>query len=317
MSNEYGRLPDFIIGGAMKSATTSLHHLLAQHPQIFIPDGEVNFFSLDDTDENRAYVCGGQRVVFDLDGERDRYMRWYGDHFSEAGEGQMIGEDSTVYLPSRRAAERVAREMPEVKWIFLLRDPVARAYSHYWHTIGAGLGMYDFERTLTWAPGRILARSYYRRQLEVYYDLFPRENILVLFFEEFVKDIEGQTGQAVEFLGLPAMESINRRDSKKNMGSRPISLPFRRFHNRLLRNARLPIYPPDFPAVGDPSTGAWPKLAQLTHRALNRFTLSSRRYPQMKPATRAYLETLFRQENRGLSELIQRDVTTVWPYMAD
>ena len=316
MSSEYGRLPDFIIGGAMKSATTSMHALLGRHPDIFIPDGEVNFLSLDDTDENRVYACNGKRIVFDLDGERDRYMEWYAAHFAPANEGQTVGEDSTVYLPSQKAAERAKREIPDVKWIFLLRDPVARAYSHYWHTVHRGLAMYTFERTLTWSPGRILARSFYRRQLEVYYDLFPRENILVLFFEEFVKDVEGQTAKAVDFLGLPPMAKIDRGDSKKNIGQRPISIPFRRFHNRLLRNARMPIYPEHMPDMGDRSVGPISQFAQFTHGVLNRTTLTKRRYPKMKPDTRAYLESLFTQENRGLSELIERDVTKIWPYMA-
>ena len=315
MAKGNGRLPDFIIGGAMKSATTSLHYLLAQHPRIFIPEGEVNFFSLDDTDENRPYLCHGDRIVYDIDGERERYLAWYRGHFDAAGPEQMIGEDSTVYLPSttsrpadRRAdpgrqADLPAARPDRARLLALLAPGRARPGDLPVRPHAAvGAGSADGAQLL-------------RRQLEVYYDLFPRENILVMLFEEFVKDIEGHTQRAVEFLGLPPMESIDRADSKRNMGSRPVSIRLRLLHNRLLRHGRIQHYPAGVPPLDGCHTGLWPRIADATHRALNRFTLSKRRYPAMKEDTRQFLEVLFEQENRGLAKLIGRELEPFWPYM--
>src|SRR5688572_16204892 len=117
----------------MKSGTTSLHRTLALHPQVYLPPSEVFFFDLDDFDQNPDHLPLGRArrpVVPDFDARRDDYLDWYASLFEPARDDQVVGEDSTTYLASERAPARVRALLPDVRLVFLLRDPVERAYSH-------------------------------------------------------------------------------------------------------------------------------------------------------------------------------------------
>lgn len=134
MNNRY-RLPDFIIAGAMKAGTTSLHHILKHHKHVFLPEDEIFFFDLDDIQQHPDFFMDarGKWIFHDYERHYQDYLEWYSSFFESADDGQVIGDDSTTYMASRKAPQRIARLLPDVKLIFMLRDPVVRAYSHYWH----------------------------------------------------------------------------------------------------------------------------------------------------------------------------------------
>jgi hypothetical protein len=107
-----GRLPNFLIVGAMKSGTTSLARYLGAHPQAYVaPEKEINFFE-------RGYVW-------------NRGVDWYASRFEGAGDALAVGEASPSYMYWPTAIERMASVVPDARLIALLRDPVERAYSHY------------------------------------------------------------------------------------------------------------------------------------------------------------------------------------------
>lgn len=117
-----GRLPDFVILGAMKAGSTTLWRYLIRHPQIFMPTDskEPQFFSRDQNFEK---------------GED-----WYRQLFLGAGPSQICGEASTCYsrYPAYpMAASRMAALVPQVKLIYVLRHPVERLYSHYVHEMSS------------------------------------------------------------------------------------------------------------------------------------------------------------------------------------
>ncbi|HUE84637.1 MAG TPA: sulfotransferase [Vicinamibacterales bacterium] len=125
------KLPTFLIGGAQKSGTTTLHHYLSAHPDIFIPrrPQELHFFDFDPN-----YVRG---------------VHWYASHFTSATPAhRAIGQTSPLYLYAPDAPERIAALLPDVKLIFIRRNPVDRAFSHYWHAIKKGRKTLDFETAL-------------------------------------------------------------------------------------------------------------------------------------------------------------------------
>ena len=131
------RLPDFIIGGAPKCGTTSLHFILAQNPAVGIPEDEVHFFDADDPIGHPDFLFGrpGGLDWYDPCPGNVESLAWYASRFADFTDKPMIGEDSTIYLQSEVAAARIAETLPEVRLIFMLRDPVKRAYSQYWHLV--------------------------------------------------------------------------------------------------------------------------------------------------------------------------------------
>jgi hypothetical protein len=201
-------LPDALIIGAMKCGTSSLHGYLEQHPGVIAPlRKEVHYF------DGADYARG---------------EAWYRAHFGRAGAAGLNFESSPYYLCHPAVPGRVASLLPEAKLIVLLRDPVKRAYSHYWHERSKGREKLSFEDAIATEPGRVgdaalrlargeivrseahlrhtyLERGRYAEQLERWLRHFPRERLLCLRFEDFVRDPQRGLDESLRFLGLPAM----------------------------------------------------------------------------------------------------------------
>jgi hypothetical protein len=192
-NNKKHQFPDFIIVGAMKSGTTSLHNILASHPDIYIPQREIHFFDIDDITQHPDFFffSDGKWYYPDLEKNSEKYLEWYGSFFSNAKVTQKIGEDSTTYLASNKAPARIVNLLPKVKIIIMLRDPASRTYSHYWHLVRTGRGIHTFEDSLRIMPGTLIQRSLYKDQIQRYLGYFPQENIHFILFEEFIQEING------------------------------------------------------------------------------------------------------------------------------
>jgi hypothetical protein len=201
------RLPDFIIAGAPRSGTTWLYELLARHPDIYMAPPrtpEPKFFLVDD-----LYAQG-----------LERYAEW----FKGAAAHQLAGEKSTNYLENAPSADRIARDLPGVKLVFILREPAARAYSNYLWSKMNGLEDLSFadaldrederERNvlprLRFArPHAYFSRGLYADHLTRYFDRFPRENILLVKFEHILDCPAQLAEQLHRFLGV----DVRRQDA--------------------------------------------------------------------------------------------------------
>lgn len=179
------RTPAFIIGGAPRSGTTWLVHVLEKHPNIFLATPyvpEPKFFLVD-----KEYAKG---LGYYLD-------RW----FSDVQPGQVAGEKTTNYLEDSRVAPRIQEHLPHVKLVFILREPVDRAYNNYLWSKGNGLETMGFEEALERESERLAAmpekwrytkpfdyfhRGLYAKHLTHYFRLFPKEQILCLKYEDIV-----------------------------------------------------------------------------------------------------------------------------------
>lgn len=200
-------LPDALIIGAMKSGTSSLHFYLTQHAQVVPPlRKEVHYFDLN----------------------HERGEPWYRANFGRAGEAGLNLDSSPYYLFHPRVPERAHALVPQAKLIVLLRDPVRRAYSHYWHECDKGREKLSFEDAIAAEPGRVereharlaageierssahqyfsyLARGRYAEQLRRWLEFYPREQLLVLRFEDLARDPLPVLNRTLGWLGLPAM----------------------------------------------------------------------------------------------------------------
>tara|TARA_B100001179_G_scaffold232066_1_gene223692 strand:- start:1578 stop:2435 length:858 start_codon:yes stop_codon:yes gene_type:complete len=175
---------DFVIIGAAKSATTWLQTQLQADPAVYMPDPELHYFS-------REY---------------DRGESWYLSHFAEKPQARLIGEKSNSYLYSPDAAARMHRDLPQVKLIAQLRNPVERAYSSYCMLFRRGEVGPNIEFHLD--PSRsqnmqILGSGNFHSHLKPFVDLFGRDKLLILFFDGVTKDPEAQMLRVRTHLGLP------------------------------------------------------------------------------------------------------------------
>lgn len=184
-----GGLPQFLGLGTQKGGTTTLQRLLEQHPQVWLsPSKELHFFSL-------HYGLGEM---------------WYRQQFAPAAVNQRCGDITPYYLFHPQAPARIAGLLPAVKMIVLLRDPVDRCLSQYFHSRRLGLEPLPLDQALAVEEQRLegaeavlrapdgrhrshqehsyLARSRYEQQLERYEQSFGREQFLLLRSEDLFED---------------------------------------------------------------------------------------------------------------------------------
>ena len=180
-----GKLPNLIIIGAMKCATTSLYYYLSQHPQIFMSrKKELNFFVQEDN-----WAQG---------------VDWYRSQFT--GTAKIYGEASphyTNYPFYSGVAERMAAVVPEAQLIYLLRDPVERTLSHYVNNFATNREHRTFAEAMAdFHDNLYLNRSLYYMQLEQYLHYFPRSQILLLTQEELYAERKKTLATVFHFLAV-------------------------------------------------------------------------------------------------------------------
>lgn len=182
-----GRLPDFVVIGAMKSGTSSLYQWLGRQPELAVSRvKEPHFFSRDEAWE--------------------RGLDWYRQLFPETP-GTLTGEASTTYTNPDHclaAAARMAKVIPEAKLVYLLRHPLERMRSHYRHAVLRGEERRPLEQILDDPGNRYLRRSLYHRCVAPYLDAFDRSQICVVRFDDLVSEGYPAWLAVLEHLGLPA-----------------------------------------------------------------------------------------------------------------
>ncbi len=307
------RLPDFIIGGAPKCGTTSLHFILDQHPDIGMPRNEVFYFDADDpiVHPDFLFVDKGNLRWWDPEAnEGTDALDWYGDRFADVARHPLVGEDSTTYLTSEVAPQRIQTLLPEVRMVFMLRHPVRRTYSQYWHLMKTGRATRSFERTLI-ENRTLLLGSTYAPHLKRFMDVMGPQRVHVVLFEEFLADMQSVVNRVTDFLGAsrmtlePGRTWFNKTYYPTNLrgqlllnrvGSRIVRS---RYHNHMgLRNRR-------FDRIRN-------KLHYRWFKWINPILLKAERPPLMAPETEAYLTRHLAARNRGLSELLGRNVGDLW-----
>lgn len=313
------RPPHFIIVGAQKSGTSTLHGVLGAHPDVFIPDREIFFFDIDDTVQHPDFTPQ-DNVPRDFEADFDTYAAWYRRFFDRASTGQLRGEDSTSYLASALAPTRIARLCPDVKVIALLRDPVARAYSHYWHDVSRGRCSKTFTEVIEDTEALVVQRGFYREQVLRYHDALGSDRVKVLVFEEFSRNLERVSTEVCEFLGLAPPPASALERERYNVARVPRNLEARLWINRnlgaLVRKSYRGLLPEPSEHEG-PFSGAWRErlwsspAARYANRLLDALR-PQRKYPPMPEPTRERLATLYRERNAGLGDLIGRDDLARW-----
>lgn len=210
-------LPHFLVVGTQKGGTTSLHHLLSRHPGIFLPTvKEVHYFSQ----------------------HFQQSRQWYADHYHRAQPGQVRGDITPFYLFHAAVPARIRSVLPRARLVALLRDPVERTLSQYFHARRHGYEDLDLASALEAEEERIrgadavvsaadgfhysyqkhtyLSRSRYDEQLQRYLKYFPKRQLLVMRSEDLFNRLEQCWDPLLRFIGAepqPLPEALPHSNS--------------------------------------------------------------------------------------------------------
>lgn len=227
--SRFHALPHFIVIGAMKSGTSSLLNYLSQHPQI-LPSSrkEVHFF----------------------DSNFDKKEYWYRLHFplkKELVQGLITGEASPSYIFNPHVAERIYNLLPNVKLIAILRNPIERAISHYFHEIRLKRETLPIMEALQAEEQRIHSdwesmiqnkefcgwscihfsykkRGIYIEQLERYWQNFSKEQLLIIGSERFFAEPQKTLRKVFNFIEVDAEFEVKDL-TPKNAGIQRSNVP--------------------------------------------------------------------------------------------
>lgn len=182
---------DFIGIGASKCGTTWLGHVLEEHPQLCMSEPkEVHFFN--EILSARSYM----KPHFHLG------LNWYKKFFKHCSPGKLIGEITPRYSRDPVAAQRIKEHNPDIKILYCLRSPVDRIWSHFlFSTYFVGKEDRPIMTAIKEEPDYI-EMSRYHRNLQYYLELFRRDQILIIWFEDIVKRPEEILAQVYTFLGV-------------------------------------------------------------------------------------------------------------------
>jgi hypothetical protein len=205
-----GRLPDFLLVGAPKAGTSALHAALTTHPQLF----------LSRVKEPKYYLCGDSPPpAYQGPGDAHSNREWvwqrsrYQALFTEAPGDALCGESTPFYLYHRDARRRIAADLPHVRIVAVLRDPVDRAYSNWMHLWVDGLEpcadvveACDREQERLdagWAPfWHYRGLGMYGRQVADLYRHVDPDRVLLLRYRDLVDEPDQTLDRVCTFLGV-------------------------------------------------------------------------------------------------------------------
>jgi Sulfotransferase family len=274
--------PDFFLIGAPKAGTTALHAALARHPDLYLsPVKEPKYFLCGDRPPVDQNGPGDAHSAQEWVWRRDRYLSL----FHGAPTGALRGESTPFYLYDLAAQRRIAAAVPAAKVVALLRDPVDRAYSNWLHLWSDGLEPIGDFLAACDAEDRRVAAGYapfwhYRRlgrygeQFAHLFELFPRQQVLVLRYRQLVDQPQQTLDAVCAFLGVePGRASAPGAENTRpfvadTAGNRALS--------RLIRaGAAAGAYAP--PRMWRAASGPLLSLLQRGGTARPRLTVAERR----------------------------------------
>lgn len=291
-------IPNFVLIGAAKAGTTSLHRWLAQHPDVFVPrQKELHFFAAPWLREN-CKGPGDARTLQDIPADWDAYRA----HYAAAGGRRAIGDLSPSYFAWWPSRDAIRDRLGRPKVVLALRDPVEKAYSQYMHLVRDGREMLSFADALAaeesrarqgyGALWRYIGSVLYAEPTERFLEAFGPDRVRIIFFEDLVRDPQGTMRDLLTFLEVDPAVPIDTASVSNRSGapkSRALALVLNNPGMRRVARSLLP----------------GPLVTRLGARAT---ALNTGVKPELDPSSRALIEERVAADTARLARLVGREL---------
>ncbi len=294
-------LPNFMIIGAPRSATTLLKNCVSEHPEIYITSpqkgttGDIHFFD----------VC--TEISYDKNFEKG--IEWYRQLFEGVTGETAIGEKTAHYLCDPKAPELISQYLPHARMIAILRNPIDRAYSDYWYHLGEiPYNMSFLEACYSERIKRLLLleAGFYYEQIMNYLNYFDRSQFLFLLYDDLQADPLGMFYKVFKFLGVDTSFVPSQYNQRVNaaMGQKGTS-----YYLRLLGG----FVKQNLPAVFQ--FAKYLPVTALIQEKIGRDSVVDSQKPQyqsMSAEERAKLSSVYYEHNCKLADFLNRDLISLW-----
>jgi len=296
--NEHFQI-DFTGIGVAKSGTSWLSSCLSEHPGICMaPMKETNFFTI----EHPMAKAFPRHKRFKGSSHYTLGMEWYEARFVHRQPGQVVGEYSNSYFGDPESPRLLHEHNPKLKLIVCYRNPADAAYSLYYQTSQHRLIREPFEDFMK-RPELLAYFRYYENTCR-FFQRFPREQMLLLLYDDARKDPEGVFAKVCRFLEVD--DTVRPPSLHRKVNVRKV------VRYKWLRDARclLSAFLGSNALARGLRTGlARVGLARAVDRLYHRLGTKEGVYEPINPRTREILHSMFREENLRLAELLSRDLS--------
>jgi hypothetical protein len=279
-------MPDFFIVGGQRCGTTSLYYYLNQHPLIFLPSiKELHYYSQNSIPSYLSQITNKQD-----------YLSLY-----NTSNSNFKGDASTSYLMDMECPELIKNDYPNSKIIICLRNPIERSYSAYLAQFRSNRTNLDFDDIIkidaNFSTGdeqkslNLLTSNYFD-PVSKYIEIFKRENVKIIFTEEFGESPLTILSDILLFLNIKQpFKEIDLQ--QKNKFKWPKNKLYKLIlNNSLIRHSIIPKIIPSF----------------IRHFIFSKLTIKTK--PKMKKESRIYLKNKYSDDVKKLSNLL--DITSPW-----
>lgn len=227
--------PNFLVIGTQKGGTESIKRHLSKHPDIFVNQKELHYFS-----EDNSYKNGNKEYEKKLNAGLKDYINWMKNSKNINKKPKIIGEKTPEYMYNKIALERIYKYNPKMKLIVILREPISRAYSqwnmyqsksnHKYKNIKFKdmVSKYMKHINLDFTnPDRfdLIKRGIYVVQLANIYEIFPKKNVLVLISEHYKDKPFQELNKICKFIGASPFKNIKNANYKNNVHKKTYKIP--------------------------------------------------------------------------------------------
>jgi len=199
-------LPNFLIIGAQKCGTTSLHDILNKHPQ--------------------ANMSKVKEIRFFLDPKYNKGLQYYSTYFEKPNHNQIVtGESSPGYICNPEVPKRIKNDLgSDVKLVLILRDPIKRAFSHYWHSrrnLKQHLSEAQIVEKYLFEDYKSEERGYFSRGIYIkyiydYLEYFDRKNLHIIILEDLIKNQKDELRSLYRFLNINDSKGLQKLPKTSN-----------------------------------------------------------------------------------------------------
>ena len=281
---------DFIGIGVPKAGTTWIYECLKEHPQICCSEPkELHFFN-----KNHGFHKPNSAWRY------KKGMNWYKKHFSHCKPNQLKGEIDPLYIYEREALQLIKKHFPRIKVIVSLRNPIERAYSYYYHLKSKNIFKnLSFEKAIEKEP-ELKEWGLYFKYIKNCLEIFSRENVLILIYEDLQKDPIKFIQKIYEFLKVDVNfvpKSVRKRINVKTIRMSQISRFTRNIYRFLVKFK-----------IGKSFLKILRKIG-IRQALIDYLVLKIKKLPKMNKETRNKLRNFYSEDIKQLELLIKRDLS--------
>lgn len=310
MDKTHKLIPDFFIVGAPKCGTTSLYEYLKQHPDLFLPEGkEIAFFSKDFTKEANAH----QSTAYKKTSLAPKTLAQYLDYFSDYKDQKIIGTSSPWDLTSEVDAIEIKKVNPKAKIIIIIREPIGLLKSLHIQlqytqaenikSLKKALAAEEERRKNNQVPKTAQRASFlfyreytkFSKHIQKYQNAFPKEQIKIIIFDDFINDTAKVYEDLLDFLGV---DTTFKPDFKIFNATKVSRIHF--LNHPLLIASIAKILPKSIRY----------KLSKLNKK----FNTKTAQKESLDPETEKSLKKDLKPELEKTGDLINRDLIKIWKY---